>query len=167
MRPVFASMAIALAAAAPAAAQQAWTDYRSAEHGFAVSFPAAPKPKPNAGERAPFEIQAAAGNKIYDITVIEPAGGGPEKSDTAFLGRLIAAYAKGSASTLRSQNPTTVAGRPALEAVTEDPAHDRYHLVDVFAAGGRVYIVGSMGPKGHEASADAKRFRNSFKLIAR
>jgi len=50
--------------------------------------------------------------------------------------------------------------------VTEDPKHDRYHLIDVLAAGTRAYLLISVGPKGHEASTDAKRFRDSFNLIA-
>ena len=53
-----------------------------------------------------------------------------------------------------------------MEAVTEDVAHDRYHLVDVLASGTRVYLVASEGPKGHDTSAEAKRFLGSFKLLA-
>jgi hypothetical protein len=85
--------------------------------------------------------------------------------DTAYLGRLIASYAKGSGSTLLSQNPVAIDGRAGLEAVTEDPAHDRYHLIDVLPTRGRVYLLVSEGVKGHEASMEAKRFRDSFKLI--
>jgi hypothetical protein len=100
------------------------------------------------------------------VSVLEFVGGrGGEKLDTAYLARLIASYAKGSGSTLPSQNPATVAGQTGLEAVTEDAEHDRYHLINVFAAGVRVYLVVSEGPKGHEVSAEAKRFRGSFKLI--
>jgi len=38
-------------------------------------------------------------------------------------------------------------------------------LADLIADADRVYLIASIGPKGHESSADAKRFRDSFKLL--
>ena len=112
------------------------------------------------------EYQFATDREAYQVSVLEFVGNVSQETwDTVYLGRLITSYARGSGSTLRSQNSTIIGGRTGLEAATEDPTHDRYHLIDVFAAGGRVYLLASEGPKGHEASADAKRFLDSFKLV--
>jgi len=74
------------------------------------------------------EYQFATDRKAYQVSVLEFASNiSQEKRDTAYLGRLVASYARGSGSTLRSQNSTTIGGRSGLEAVTEDPTHDRYY----------------------------------------
>ena len=153
-----------------AAAQAQWSQYRYPDVGFAVQFPGAPKisstPLAGTTPATHHQYQAEAAGKVYRISAIAFANGrGPENPDLVYLDRLVAAYAVGSKTTLRSQNPITIAGHPALEAVTEDVAHDRYHLLDVLAAGPHVYLVISEGPKGHETSTDAKRFRDSFTLI--
>lgn len=172
VRRVRAALAIVCIAACSglAAAQEQWSQYRYPDQGFAVQFPGVPKltSTPLAGPTPATHhlYQAQAAGKAYSISAIAFANGrGPANADLAYLDRLVASYAVGSKTTLRSQNPTTLAGRPALEAVTEDAALDRYHLLDVLAAGARVYLVISEGPKGHETSSDAKRFRDSFTLI--
>jgi len=162
---------VGIAGLLPVRAQETWTEYRAAEQGFVISFPGAPKlaTKALAGKTplTHHEYKFVAAQRVYEVSVLEFANGGSRKMwDTAYLGRLIALYAKGSGSSLLSQNPTAIGGRSGLEAVTEDPIHDRYHLIDVLAAGTRVYLLISIGPKGHEASIDAKRFRDSFNLIA-
>ena len=162
---------VGIAGLLPVRAQETWTEYRAAEQGFVISFPGAPKLATTAlAGKTPLThhvYKSMAAQRAYEVSVLEFAGGvNGQKWDTACFGRLIAAYAKGSGSSLLSQNPVTIGGRSGLEAVTEDPKHDRYHLIDVLAAGTRVYLLISVGPKGHEASIDAKRFRDSFSLIA-
>jgi predicted Zn-dependent protease len=40
------------------------------------------------------------------------------------------------------------------------------HLIDVVPGGNdRIYMLVTAGPKGHVASDDAQRFRDSFKLV--
>jgi hypothetical protein len=167
--PVVAVLCI-LAWCGPAMAQAGWTDYRSPDQAFAVQFPGAPgvTSKPVAGKTpvTEYQYQYATPALVYCVTVIQfTSGQGPDHPDNAYLSGLVAAYARGSKTTLISQNPKTVAGRPSLEAVTEDAAKNRFHLLDVFVSGARVYLIVSEGPKGHETSADAKRFRDSFKLL--
>ena len=168
--PMVAALCLMACLCSPVAAQEKWTDYRAPDQAFAVQFPAIPKVTSKAVEgKAPLthhEYQVALGDTVYSVSVMQFTGGkGPDHPDTAYLGGLIASYAKGTKTTLRSQNPVTLVGYPALEAVTEDVATNHYHLLDVFAAGARVYLIVSEGPRGHEAGADAKRFRNSFKLL--
>ena len=170
MRASQAIVTLAVAACSVSAlAEEKWTAYRYPDRGFVIAFPGTPKisAKPIAGDRplTRHEHQFAAGNRVYDVTAIEFAGNVTDKTSNAYLARLIAAYAKGSSSTLLTQNLISVAGHSALEAVTVDEAHDRHHLVDVLAAGGRVYLIVSEGPKGHETSAEGRRFRDSFKLL--
>jgi hypothetical protein len=170
MRLGLALLAFAFAASAPAAAQEKWTDFRDSAQGFAVQFPGPPKvTSTQVAGKFPLthhQYQLAAANRVYNVSVMEYAkGSSPDTSGTAYLSILIANYAKGTKTVLRTQNTTTIAGHPALEAVTEDAANDRYHLVDIFAAPPRVYLIVSEGPKGHESSAEAKRFRSSFNLI--
>jgi hypothetical protein len=74
---------------------------------------------------------------------------------------------KGSSSTLRTQQPRTIAGQSGVEAVSDDDQNNMHHLIDIVIANGRVYIVVSAGPKGHETGADAMRFRDSFALIGK
>ena len=154
----------------PALAQQKWTAYRYPDQGFSIAFPGEPRlaAKPLAGKYplTRHDYLFAAGNNVFEVTVLEYADGpGPDKVDVAHLSGLIASYVRGSGSTLRTQNLVTLAGVPGLEGVSEDGTHDRCHLVDVLAAGARIYLVVSEGPKGHETSAAARRFRDSFRLI--
>ncbi len=161
--------ALFFAACSVAAAQPKWTEYRYAEQAFAVQFPGAPRVKSKTLEaKTPvthFEALFADARNVYDVSVMAFAGPGPSNPGPAYLSRVIATYAKGSGSTVRTQNPATVAGQPGMTAVADDEANNRYHAVDAFVRGARIYLIVSVGPKGHETSAEAKRFRQSFKLI--
>ena len=74
------------------------------------------------------EYQFATDREAYQVSVLEFVGNVSQETwDTVYLGRLITSYARGSGSTLRSQNSTIIGGRTGLEAATEDPTHDRYY----------------------------------------
>jgi hypothetical protein len=165
----FAALFALALAAGTAAAQEKWIDYREPAQGFAVQFPGPPKvTRTDVRGKFPlthFQYEFVTANRVYNISVMAFTKDAPDTSGIAFLSGLIANYAKGTKTALRTQNTAAIAGHPALEAVTEDAANDRYHLVDIFAVAPRVYLIVSEGPKGHETSTEAKRFRNSFKLI--
>jgi hypothetical protein len=158
--------------AAPAADLQ-WSPFRSPEHGFAADFPGAPtlttSGTPGKDKMVQYEFQTAIGtDNAYEVAVLEFGAEYTAPAATADIyGKLVEGYAKGSASTLRTQQPRTIAGQPGVEAISDDEQNNMHHLIDLVIAGGRVYIVVSAGPKGHETSADAIRFRDSFSLIGK
>jgi hypothetical protein len=171
MRLAFALLALSLAFIAPAAAQEKWVSYRDPAQSFAVQFPGPPKVT-SAQLTGKFPLthhqyQFFGDHRVYNVSVMEFTKGSPDTSGPVYLAHLIASYAKGSGTTLLTQTIATVADHPAMEAVTVDPAHDRYNLIDVLTSGPRVYLLASEGPKGHETSVEAKRFRSSFKLLER
>jgi hypothetical protein len=163
---------LVLASFANARAETKWLDYRDPKRGFSIQFPGAPQLKthPLAGFDGvtDYEYRLSAANYVYSVSVMQfGAGQGPRAPVVPLLDVLLNNYAKDSGSTLRDRKSTMLSGQAGLEAVTEDAAHDRYHLVDLFAAGDRVYLVVAVGPKGFEAGDDAGHFRDSLKLIPR
>ena len=70
-------------------------------------------------------------------------------------------YTEGSKTTLRTSKPATIGGKPGIDGISD--AGNSAHQVQIMAAGDRIYMVIYVGPKGQENSADATRFRNSFK----
>jgi hypothetical protein len=173
MRRRFPVVAITLCIASwcgATAAQGEWSEYRYPDQGFAVEFPGEPTvtSAPSEGERRlmDYQYQYKFDRETYFVMVMQFTDGrGPDDPDTAYLQRLVAAYAEGAKARRRTQYAAFLAGHPALEAITEDVANDRYDLLDVFTAGVRIYLIVSEGPKGHEDSAEAKRFRDSLKLL--
>ena len=159
-------------ARAPAADLQ-WSPFRSPEHGFAVDFPGVPTPTtsgtPGKDKMVQYEFQTAIGTaNAYEVAVLEfGAGYGPPAATAEIYGKLVEGYANGSNSTVRTQYPRTIAGQPGIEAISDDDKNNMHHLIDLVIANGRVYIVVSAGPKGHETSPDAFRFRDSFSLIGK
>ena len=157
--------------AAPTAPEEAqWTEFQSAERGFAVSFPGAPKTtnKPVEGQNPlmQYDFQVSVGeDTVYSVVVFEyPAGKGPNPDTDAFL-KLVNAYAKGSESRLRKRGSATIDGRAGFEAIADDNKSKLSHLIDVVPAGDRVYMLVTAGPKGHATSDDAERFRDSFRVL--
>ena len=86
-----------------------------------------------------------------------------QKPDSAYFQNLMKNYAEGSKTSLRSSSMITLAGRPAMEGITD--AAQTTHLVDLMAAGDRVYLIVYVGSKGEETGSEAKRMRDSFKLL--
>jgi hypothetical protein len=160
-----------VAVSAPAADLQ-WSPFRSLEHGFAVDFPAAPtlttSGTPGTDKMVQYEFQAPIGTDYAEIAVLEFGAGYAAPAATAEVyDKLVQGYANGSNSTLRTQHPRTIAGQPGIEAISDDDKNDMHHLIDLVIANGRVFIVVSAGPKGHETSTEAIRFRDSFAFIGK
>ncbi|MGZ5916690.1 MAG: hypothetical protein ACXWJ4_05105 [Methyloceanibacter sp.] len=148
-----------------------WTNFQSPERGFAIQFPGTPQTTTAAVEgQNPFiqyDFQVGVGDdEAYRVVVFEyPAGKAPNPPNPDYFAKLASAYAKGSGSSLRKKGPATIADRAGYEAITDDGKGKLNHLVDVVPAGDRVYMLISAGPKGHAAGDDAKRFRDSFRLL--
>jgi predicted Zn-dependent protease len=105
------------------------------------------------------------GQESYFVSVIQMAkGDGPQNPGEAYFAVLMKAYAEGSSTTLRSSRMTTWAGHTAMEGISD--ADSATHLIDMTAAGDRVYLVVFAGAKGAENEPRATRLRDSFKLLA-
>lgn len=147
-----------------------WTEFKSPERGFAVSFPGSPKttssPVEGQNPLLQYDFQVSVGeDTVYSVVVFEyPAGKGPSPDNDALV-KLVNAYAKGSESRLRKRGPATIAGRSGFEAIADDSKGKLSHLIDVIPAGDRIYMLVTAGGKAHATGEDAERFRDSFRLL--
>jgi len=152
---------------APSLAQNQWREFRSDTDGFVVSLPATPTitsrriGKSNATQTM-FLIDNGAIAYLVSVIQLEK-GKGPKKPDDAYFRNLVKNYVEGSKTTLRSSRAATVAGRPGMEAISD--VETSAHVLDLTAAGDRVYMTVFVGPKGDENGADSTRFRGSFKIV--
>lgn len=158
------------AAQSAAAEQPQWTEFRSPERGFAVTFPGTPKsasaPVEGQNPLLQYDFQASLGeDTVYSVVVFEyPSGKGPNPDNDTYV-KLVNAYAKGSESRLRNRGTATIAGYPGFEAISDDKKGKLSHLINVVPSGDRIYMLVTAGPKGHATGDDAKRFRDSFRLL--
>lgn len=163
---VFALLMLAVQLA-PASAQDQWREFRADADGFVVSFPQDPtvtsrRIKDTKATQSMFLIEK--GDLAYLVSVVHmEKGTGPKKPDHKYFQNLMKNYTDGSGTTLRSSKPATIAGKPGIDGISD--AGNSAHQVQILASGDRVYMVIYVGLKGQENSADATRFRNSFKLI--
>jgi hypothetical protein len=182
MRKACIAVAMLLAASTSAAAedppsaatpepQDQWTEFQSPERGFAVLFPGTPQmttaPVEGQNPLIQYDFQAGIGDgEVYQVVVFEyPAGKAPNPPDSDYFVKVMGAYAKGSGSSLRKRGPATIADRSGFEAITDDGKNKLNHLVDIVPAGDRIYMLISAGPRGHAGSDEAKRFRDSFRVL--
>jgi hypothetical protein len=160
-------------AASPVAPDSSqWAEFQSPERGFAVSFPGTPKvtsvPVEGQNPMLQYDFQVSVGdNTVYSVVVFEyPQGKAPSRVDNDYYVKLVNAYAKGSEARLRKRGPVTIAGRSGFEAIADDGKGKVNHLVDIVPAGNRIYMLATAGPRNHATGDDAKRFRDSFRLLA-
>ena len=162
-----------LAATPAPAADLQWSLFRSSDHGFAADFPGAPtltlNGTPGKDKMVQYEFQLAADDDhAFEVAVLEFGAGYQAPAPTAEnYDKLVQGYATGSGSIVRAQHAKSIAGQAGVEAIGDDDKNDMHHLIDLLIADGRVYIVVSAGRKGHETSAEADRFRDSFALIGK
>jgi hypothetical protein len=151
----------------PAAAQDRWREFRADADGFVVSFPQEPnvtsqRIKDTKATQSMFLIEK--GEQTYLVSVVSlEKGNGPKNPDQKYFQNLMKNYTEGSGTTLRTSKPAKIAGKPGIDGISD--AGNSAHQVQVLASGDRVYMVIYVGPKGQENSADATRFRSSFKLL--
>jgi hypothetical protein len=165
-RFVFALLMFALQVL-PASAQDQWREFRADADGFVVSFPQDPtvtsrRIKDSKATQSMFLIEK--GELAYLVSVVHmEKGTGPKNPDLKYFQNLMKNYTGGSGTTLRTSKAATIAGKPGIDGISD--AGSSAHQVQIMASGDRVYMVIYVGPKGQENSADATRFRGSFKLI--
>jgi len=165
-RFAFAVVALALQFA-PASAQDSWREFRADADGFVVSLPQEPtvtsrRIKDTKATQSMFLIEK--GDLAYLVSVVHmEKGTGPKNPDLKYFQNLMKNYTEGSSTTLRTSKSATIAGKPGIDGISD--AGNSAHQVQIMASGDRVYMVIYVGPKGQENSADATRFRNSFKLL--
>ena len=157
-----------------AAKEPVWHEFHFPERGFVASFPDVterPKPEstpvPGQNPLLQHEYKVKADNDtVYSIVVFEyPEGRAPNPSTQDYFEKIVAAYAKGSDTKVRSQTPIKINGRPGYEAKAEDDRGKLNHLITLVANGDRIYMLISAGPKKHASSVEALRFRDGFRLL--
>lgn len=154
-----------------AVAMQDWTEFKYPERGFAARFPVAPTPQEQilgdeGNKYTQYMYMADLGEHAYMLCVFEyKPGVVPSTPDGEYFGKLIDAYTSGSKTTLRKKYPKTIAGHNGMEAIADDADGSHTHMLGVIAVGNRLYLTVSLGPTGHETSAEAIRFRDSFRLL--
>ena len=151
----------------PASAQDQWREFRADADGFTVSLPQEPtvtsrRIKDSKATQSMFLIEK--GDLAYLVSVVHmEKGTGPKNPDQKYFQNLMKNYTEGSKTALRTSKPATIAGKPGIDGISD--AGNSAHQVQILASGDRVYMVIYVGPKGQENSADATRFRNSFKIL--
>ena len=150
-----------------AAAQDPWREFRAEADGFTVSLPQEPTvTSRRIGEskatQSMFLIEKPGYTYLVSVVHMEK-GTGPKNPDQKYFQNLMKNYTEGSGTTLRTSKAATIAGKPGIDGISD--AGNSAHQVQVMATGDRVYMVIYVGPKGQENSADATRFRNSFRLL--
>lgn len=157
-----------------AAKDPAWHEFHYPERGFVISFPGVterPKaqstPVPGQNPLLQHEYKVEAGkDTVYSVVVFEyPEGRAPNPPKQDYFEKVVAAYAKGSDTTLRRKTPLRIDERPGYEAKAEDSKGKLNHLITMVANGDRIYMLVSAGPNKHATSEDALRFRDSFRLL--
>jgi hypothetical protein len=173
---LFAGVTNGLAEDTPPASSQeqapGWVEFQSPERGFAVSLPGTPKTSSVSisGQNPLVQYDYTVGvgdNIVYQVVAFEyPAGKAPNPPEPEYYVKLVSAYAKGSDARLRKKGASEIAGKQGYEAIADDNKGKLVHLIDVVPGGNdRIYMLVTAGPKGHAASDDAQRFRDSFKLL--
>jgi hypothetical protein len=173
---LLAGVATGLAEDTPLASSQeqapGWVEFQSPERGFAVSFPGTPKTSSVsiAGQNPLVQYDYTVGvgdNVVYQVVAFEyPAGKAPNPPEPEYYVKLVTAYAKGSDARLRKKGASEIAGEQGYEAVADDNKGKLVHLIEIVPGGNdRIYMLVTAGPKGHAASDEAQRFRDSFKLL--
>lgn len=176
---VFAALLVLLLAG-PAAAQPrevrpepVWTEYQSAERGFSVAFPTAPEASSGAvaglNPLTRYSFRANEGDDtVYTVVVLEyPAGKAPKSPGRGLFSQMVEAYARDSESRVRKKGAKQIGERDGYEAIADDAKGRLSHLLALVPSGDRIYMLISAGPRDHATSADAQRFRDSFRVLGR
>jgi len=148
-----------LAFSGTATAQERWSEFSSPRHGFAALFPKTPT---ESLEGTTDTFIAAAGGSVYVVSVTELST--ELKADDVLLSALVEVYSIAEQITVRTQRRVTLANSSGVKLIGDHKDKDIHHLAYIFPVGKRLYQVISAGPKGHETSAEASRFSDSFRL---
>ena len=161
--------ALVLGASFAAGAVDVWKEVRSSAGGFTAVFPADPKIKtepPDLSGGVANVYLVDLGKTAYEVSYTDYQPG-------TFAGRSVEAIfnvarddlVKGQPVKLLADRKITLGDHPGREVVFAD--QDGYTQVyRFFVVKDRVYAVVAGGPAGSEKSPEAKRFLESFRLVA-
>ena len=161
--------ALVLGVSMAAGAVDVWKEVRSSEGGFTAVFPADPKIKtepPDLSGGVANVYLVDLGKTAYEVSYTDYQPG-------TFAGRSVDAIfnlarddlVKGQPVKLLADRKITLGDRPGREVVFAD--QDGYTQVyRFFVVKDRIYAVVAGGPAGSEKSPEAKRFLESFRLVA-
>lgn len=155
--------AVTVLVAGPAAAQTAWANYKSAEHGFSVDMPGTPaineQSDPELGTTTIFAAGGPEG--AYVITSLKiPAG---MENEPQALDKFLTGVLQGAEARETSRKSTTVSGVEARTATVVFNANLVGEVVAVIR-GHRVYAFIAMRPTQGDA-AGSDRFLKSVRLF--
>jgi hypothetical protein len=160
MRILAALVTLALLAfSGTAAAQEKWIEFSSPRYGFAVLFPKTPT---ESLDGTTYKFLATARSSAYIVSITELSAA--LDADDELFSALVQAYSAAGQLTIRTQRRLSFANTAGVELIADHKDKDIHHLAYLFPVGKRLYQVISAGPEGHETSADAYRFRDSFRL---
>jgi hypothetical protein len=160
MRVLAALVALTLAAfSGTATAQEKWIEFSSPRYGFAVLFPKTPTVSLDA---TTYKLLATAESSAYIVSITDLSTA--LNADDELFSAIVQAYSAAGQLTVRTQRRLTFANNAAVELIADHKDKDIHHLAYIFPVGKRLFQVISAGPKGHESSAEAYRFRDSFQL---
>ena len=142
-----------------ATAQERWLEFSSSRHGFAALFPKTPT-ESLGGTTGTFI--ASAGGAVYVVSITELST--ELKTGDELFSALVEAYSIAGQITVRTQRRVIFANNAGVKLIGDHKDKDIHHSAYIFPVGKRLYQVISAGPKGHETSADASRFSDSFRL---
>jgi hypothetical protein len=157
-----AAAAILFASTLAAVGADDWQRVASQADNFVIDFPGpteftSSKKASNQSEQRDWD---------FSPTVFQRRPGALTGKGTAFYHGLIASIARAADCAVRDEHDRTIAGYPGFEVVCDsNGSFDLHQLIDAVIVGDRLYMIVSAGPKGHETSAKARRFRDSFKLL--
>ena len=162
----------ALLWAGVAAAQATWSTYQPPEADFSALFPGAPQATSQAMGSVAGAVQRSyalqSGPEAFNVTVfVYPKGTLPEKLDPDQYADLAKLFADGSGMKVRTTAAATVAGRPGLEAVLDDPETGAVMVFRAVQLGDRLFTIAYGGEKGTETSPQATRFVASLRLTGK
>jgi hypothetical protein len=154
--------------ASAADAPAKWQTFVSEEGGFSVLFPGTPRPivdppDPNGTKSHQFLVELGRTAYIVGYTDYKFGtfvGHTPQQVLDNARDKLV----KGQPVKLLEDKAIALAGRAGREVAFEEK--DGFtQIYDLYLVGDRLYQVISAGPKGHDKSAAAIRFRDSFRFI--
>jgi hypothetical protein len=154
----------------PAAAQNEWSEFRSAKGAFVVLLPGQPKvdvnpPDPTGRGETRYVIDL--GDTAYIVAFDDYAPGHLTNANPiSVLDTAQDALLKALNGKLRQQRPTTISGFPGREVLFDTPDHNT-GKVRVYVVKNRLYQVWYLGPTGRETRPEVDRFLNSFQLTSR
>ncbi|NEX91579.1 hypothetical protein [Caulobacter sp. 17J65-9] len=156
-------VATVMLVAGPAAAQAAWSNFKSADYGFSVDLPGEPAVThpPIEGTVDTAQFTVAGDSEAFMIMIVQLAPN--ETSVAGALDSFLDGVVAGAGGQQTSREPTSVSGKDARKAAIDFPNGAKGDAVATIH-GDRAYIaIGMRAPDADAAGVE--RMVRSFRLI--